>query len=85
VDAQTTGHSGRPATAEVYRKVRGISPTIGTESVLPTALVDNEQGLEVAVVDIPGAFMQRDMDEEAFARINGKMAELLLEINEDMY
>lgn len=62
------------------------SPTDATEeSVFSTALIDAEEGREVAVVDIPGAFMQADMDEETFVRINGKMAEQLIEIDRMMY
>jgi hypothetical protein len=50
-------------------------------------MIDAMEGREVAVVDILGAFMQPDMDEETFVRrIDGKMAEeLLLEIDPAMY
>jgi hypothetical protein len=61
------------------------SPAVATESVFLMALIDAEERPEVAVVDIPGAFMQADMDEETFVRIHGKMAELLLEIDPEMY
>jgi hypothetical protein len=40
------------------------SPTVATESVFITAVIDAEEGRDVAVVDIPGAFMQANMDEE---------------------
>jgi hypothetical protein len=75
---------GRPQ-RQYISKEDASSPTIATESVFLTALIDAQEGREVAVVDIPGAFMQVDMDEETFVRITGKMAELLLEIDEAMY
>jgi hypothetical protein len=37
---------------------------VATESVFITAVIDAEEGRDVAVVDIPGAFMQANMDEE---------------------
>jgi hypothetical protein len=40
---------------------------------------------EVAVVDVPGAFMQADMDSIIHVRFTGKMVELLLEIDHDIY
>jgi hypothetical protein len=75
---------GRPQ-RKYIAKEDASSPTIATESVFLTALIDAEEGREVAVVDIPGAFMQADMDEETFVKINGKMVDLLLEIDNDMY
>ena len=41
------------------------SPTVAlSESVLITATIDAYQGRDVAVVDIPGAYLSMDMDEE---------------------
>jgi hypothetical protein len=39
------------------------SPTVATESVFLTAVIDAMENRDVAVVDVPGAFMQADMDE----------------------
>ena len=58
---------------------------MSTEAVFLTAVIDAMEGREVAVVDIPGAFMQADMDELVHVRLTGKMAELLLEIDPEMY
>ncbi len=62
-----------------------FSPTVSTEAVFLTAVIDALEEREVAVLDIPGAFMQADQDEEVFVRFEGKMAELLLEIDREMY
>ena len=50
-----------------------------------TAVIDAMENRTVAVVDIPGAFMQADMDPGVYMRIDGAMADLLMEINYDMY
>ena len=50
-----------------------------------TAVIDAMENRTVAVVDIPGAFMQADMDPGVYMRIDGAMAELLMEIDYDIY
>jgi hypothetical protein len=61
------------------------SPTVATESIFLTAVIDALEGRDVAVIDVPGAFMQADMDELVHIRFTGKMVDLLLEIDPDMY
>ena len=60
------------------------SPTVSLEAVMLTAAIDAMEGREVAVIDVPGAFMQADMDELVHVRFTGKMVELLMEIDPDM-
>jgi len=74
------------------RKQRGYiakedaaSPTVSTEALFITAVVDALEEREVAVVDVPGAFMQADMDSLVHVRFTGKMVELLLEIDPEGY
>ena len=50
-----------------------------------TAVIDAMENRTVAVVDIPGAFMQADMDPGVYMCIDGAMADLLIEIDHDMY
>ena len=61
------------------------SPTAATMSVMLTAVVDTLEDREVAIVDVPGDFMQADMDELVHVRFAGKMVDLLLEIDPEMY
>lgn len=44
-------------------------------------MIDAMEGRDAAVVGIPGAFMQADMDETVHAKFSGKMVELLVEID----
>ncbi len=44
------------------------SPTVATEAVFLTAVIDALEERDVAVFDVPGAFMQADMDELVHAR-----------------
>ena len=75
---------GRPQRAYIPQE-DARAPTISTEAVLMTAVIDAMENRMVAVVDIPGAFMQADMDPGVYMRIDGAMADLLMEIDYDMY
>ena len=50
-----------------------------------TAVINAMENRTVAVVDIPSAFMQADMDPVVCMRIDGTRAELLMEIDYDIY
>jgi hypothetical protein len=58
-----------------------------TESVL-TCIIDAEEGRDVAVVDIPNAFVQtrvEDKKDMAFIKICGILVEILVKIAQDVY
>ena len=70
---------------DYIEKEDAASPTVATEAVFITAVVDAVEKRHVVVADIPGAFMHSDMDPNVHMRIEGLMAELLLEVDPDMY
>jgi hypothetical protein len=61
------------------------SPTVAIESVMLSCTIDAKEGRNVATADIPGAFMQTDMDDTVHMMLEGKMAKLLtiLEVPQD--
>jgi hypothetical protein len=48
--------------------------TIALESVIINAIIDAFEKREVAIVDIPGAYLTVDMEEEVFMCLRGKPA-----------
>ena len=62
-----------------------MAPTVSTESVFLTAVIDALENREVAVLDVPGAFMHADIDELVHVRLTGEMVKILLEIDKEMY
>ncbi len=56
---------GRKQRSYVTRE-DAASPTVSTEAIFITALIDAFENREVAIIDVPGAFMQADMDEEVY-------------------
>ena len=64
------------------------SPTVATESVLLTCIVDAEEEREVAVVDIPNAFVQTRVEDEkdrVHIKIRGVLVDILVAIAPEVY
>jgi hypothetical protein len=61
------------------------SPTVALESVLITATIDAFEGRGVAIVDVPGVFLSADMDEEVIMTIRGRLAELMVKADPNIY
>jgi hypothetical protein len=59
-------------------KEETLSPTVSTEALFLTSLIDAEEERKVVTVDIPGAFMHADMDELVHMRLSRPTAELLV-------
>jgi Reverse transcriptase (RNA-dependent DNA polymerase) len=75
------------------RKQRGIvpkeeatSPTASLEAVILTCIIDAKEGREVAITDIPNAFITADMEgDSVFMKLRGKVAELLVRTAPELY
>ena len=70
---------------EYINKEEASSPTVSTEALMLSCIVDAREEREVATLDIPGAFLHARMDEKVIMRIDGAMADLLVKINPEKY
>jgi hypothetical protein len=64
------------------------SPTVATESVLLSCIIDSEEHRDVTVVDIPNTFVQTRVENEkdmAFIKIRGILVDILGEIAPEAY
>ena len=59
--------------------------TVTIESIIISCVIDAAEWHDVATVDIPGAFMQADMDEVVHVKLKGKMVDLLVKIKPKLY
>ena len=66
-------------------KEESTSPTISTETVFLTTVIDAWENRKVGVLDVTVAFMQVDMDELVHVQFEGEMVDKLLEIEHDLY
>ena len=75
---------GRKQRAHIAKE-DSTAPTVSTEVVFLTAVIDALENRDVAVLDVPGAFMQADIDELVHVRFTGEMVKMLLHIDKEMY
>jgi hypothetical protein len=61
------------------------SPTVTTEAVFLTSVIEAQERRRVMTIDIPGAFMHVDIDELIHVRLEGPMAELLTRVDPAKY
>ena len=54
------------------------SQTVLTEVVMPTATINVLEGRDVAVVDIPEAYLSADLDDEVDVVFRGKLSEMMV-------
>ena len=61
------------------------SPTVTTEGMMLSCILDAMEGRDVATVDIPGEFLHADMDDIVNMQLDGAMAELLVKVYPKTY
>jgi hypothetical protein len=61
-------------------KEEATSPTVSIRSIMLSCMIYAKEGRHVATADIPGAFMQADMDEVVHMRLKGMMIDLLMNV-----
>jgi hypothetical protein len=61
------------------------SPTVATEALFLTCVVEATEHRDVATYDIPGAFMQSDMKGKVIMKLEGIMAEVIIKIDPKKY
>ena len=54
------------------------SPTVSIESLFITCAIEASEGRDVAVIDLPGAFLHADCDDHVVMRFQGRLAELMV-------
>jgi hypothetical protein len=69
-------------------KESASSPTVSTNSVLLTTIVDVKEHCNVAIIDIPNAFIQtvvEDNKDRVIMRIRGHMVDVLVKVAPTVY
>jgi hypothetical protein len=61
------------------------SPTVRTESLLLSCVIDAKERRQVITCDVPGAFMQVDVDKVVHVRLVGPLVELLAKADLKLY
>jgi hypothetical protein len=59
--------------------------TVAIESLMLSCIIDAKEKRTVVTADIPGAFMQADMDEIIHMKLVGPLAKLLTNVDPELY
>jgi hypothetical protein len=70
---------------ETTSKEDASAPTVTIESIMLSSTIDAMKERDVTTVDIPGAFMQADIDEVVHVKFEGKIAEMLVKMDPKLY
>jgi hypothetical protein len=68
-----------------WTKQDTTSPTVSTEVVFITAVIEAHKGRYVACFDIPGAFLCADFNEDITMILKGRLAELMVQVAPNLY
>ena len=60
-------------------------PTVSTEAIFIMSVIDAKQNREVAVVDLPGAFLHAENEQDETMFMKGRLAELMTLIAPQTY
>jgi len=61
------------------------SPTVRTESLMLSCVIDAKERRNVITCDVPGAFKQVDVDDVVHVRLEGPLAEMLATVDPGVY
>ena len=75
------GRKQRETTAEE----EAASPTVSLESVFITCAIEAKERRDVAVMDLPGAFLHADCEDHVLMRFQGRLAELMEMVAPQIY
>jgi len=68
-----------------YVKSEWASPTVSTDGVIITSMIEAHQGRTLAVVDLPNAFLNTFNNEQILMLLKEKLSELIVQIDPKLY
>ena len=68
----------------LYNKDDITSPTISTDALMMTLVVDAMEERVVGIGDVPGAYLQADMDDLVYMKMKGKSVEVMCQTDPSM-
>ena len=64
-----------------YTKAETTSPTVSTDALFLTMVVDAHENRDVATADVSGAYLNAEMDDLVIIRLTGKTVDLMCRVN----
>jgi hypothetical protein len=73
---------GRPQRA-LYNKSEMASPTVSSDALMISLMIDTKERHDVAIADIAGAYLKADMDDFVVMKLTGEDVRIFCEMNSD--
>ena len=75
---------------EYTEREEAASPTVMTESIIITGVIDAKQRRDILTADIPNAFVQTEVDKKEVGqriimKIHGPLVDILIELSAETY
>jgi hypothetical protein len=71
---------GRPQRA-LYTKEQSASPTVSTDALMISLMIDAKERRDVATTDVVGAYLLADMDEYVLLKLTGESVDIMCTVN----
>ena len=81
IKARNVADGSKQPTYDGYDKKDGASPTVLTESVFLTGVIDAHERRALAIIDVADAFLQAHNDKTSLLLLRGKLAEMMMRID----
>ena len=78
-------NGSKQRTYEGYNKNNTALPMTTTESVFITRVIDALENRAVAILDLPGAFLHANNNEEIVMALEGPLAEMMAMVDPKLY
>jgi hypothetical protein len=65
----------------LYTKEQSASPTVSTDALMLSLMVDAKERRDVATADVVGAYLLADMDEYVLLKLSGESVDLMCKVN----
>ena len=85
IKARKVADGSKQRSYDGYDKSDGSSPTVTTDSIFLTGVVDAKEGREVAILDIANAFLHAENDERILILLRGKLVKMMVKIDPSLY
>jgi hypothetical protein len=73
---------GRPQRA-LYTKEQAASPTVSTDALMISLMIDAKERRDVATADVVGAYLLVDMDEYVLLKLTGNSVDIICTVNSE--
>ena len=70
---------------EYISKEEPSSPTISTDFLMTTLVIDTHEGRDVITYDIVGTYLNADMDEFTTMKLEGEMVDMMVRVDSAKY